>query len=141
MSYNEDTYVLEEEDEFVPKRQKSNKRRRKPKRRRFDPSDDGFHSISLLFFLTLFSFQHSNSTTAPSFLKQEMKDCLGVLEDIMAQDSSEPFNQPVDWQTLGIPDYPKIIKKPMDLGTIKVISCLSHSFFFFFVFPSSCSVF
>jgi len=30
-----------------------------------------------------------------------------------------PFEEPVDPITLGIPDYPQIIKKPMDLGTIR----------------------
>jgi hypothetical protein len=26
--------------------------------------------------------------------------------------------QPVDWEALGIPDYPEIVKQPMDLGTV-----------------------
>lgn len=30
-----------------------------------------------------------------------------------------PFTKPVDHQRLNLPDYPKIIKHPMDLGTIK----------------------
>lgn len=30
-----------------------------------------------------------------------------------------PFHLPVDTASLGLPDYFKIIKKPMDLGTIK----------------------
>ena len=30
-----------------------------------------------------------------------------------------PFNTPVDYITLRIPDYPQKIKTPMDLGTIK----------------------
>ena len=31
-----------------------------------------------------------------------------------------PFYQPVDAQSLGLADYHTIIKKPMDLGTVKV---------------------
>jgi hypothetical protein len=31
----------------------------------------------------------------------------------------EPFREPVDWQSLGLFDYPQIIKKPMDLGLVK----------------------
>ena len=27
--------------------------------------------------------------------------------------------EPVDWESLKIPDYPQIITKPMDFGTIK----------------------
>lgn len=30
-----------------------------------------------------------------------------------------PFRYPVDPQALGIPDYFEIVKKPMDLGTIR----------------------
>jgi hypothetical protein len=32
---------------------------------------------------------------------------------------TEPFRAPVDWKGLGLYDYPQIVKKPMDLGTIK----------------------
>ncbi|KAJ8600459.1 hypothetical protein CTAYLR_001457 [Chrysophaeum taylorii] len=30
-----------------------------------------------------------------------------------------PFREPVDWRSLGLYDYPQIIKKPMDLSTVK----------------------
>ena len=30
-----------------------------------------------------------------------------------------PFVEPVDWEALNIPDYPVIIKHPMDLKTIE----------------------
>lgn len=33
---------------------------------------------------------------------------------------SAPFKEPVDWQGLGLTDYPIIVQNPMDLGTIKV---------------------
>ena len=33
--------------------------------------------------------------------------------------NTEPFREPVDWKALGLFDYPQIIKKQMDLGTIK----------------------
>lgn len=43
-----------------------------------------------------------------------------TLEKIFRQDpESIPFRQPVDPQTLGIPDYFEIVKRPMDLSTIK----------------------
>ena len=32
----------------------------------------------------------------------------------------EPFHEPVDWQGWGLADYPKLIKNPMDLGTVNV---------------------
>ena len=28
------------------------------------------------------------------------------------------FLTPVDWRAAGLPDYPKVVKEPMDLGTI-----------------------
>ena len=31
----------------------------------------------------------------------------------------EPFREPVDWENLGLFDYPQVIKKPMDLGMVK----------------------
>lgn len=31
---------------------------------------------------------------------------------------AEPFLEPVDVKGLGIPDYPSVVKKPMDLGTV-----------------------
>ena len=31
----------------------------------------------------------------------------------------EPFRVPVDWKGMGLFDYPTLIKKPMDLGTVK----------------------
>lgn len=43
-----------------------------------------------------------------------------TLEKLFRQDpESIPFRQPVDPQTLGIPDYFEIVKRPMDLSTIK----------------------
>ncbi|KAL3904107.1 MAG: hypothetical protein SGARI_005075 [Bacillariaceae sp.] len=33
--------------------------------------------------------------------------------------SPEPFRTPVDWKTLGLYDYPQLVKKPMDLGSVK----------------------
>ena len=42
------------------------------------------------------------------------------LEKLYHQEpASIPFRQPVDAGALGIPDYYDIIKKPMDLSTIK----------------------
>jgi hypothetical protein len=40
---------------------------------------------------------------------------------------SEIFHRPVDPVELGIPDYPDIIKNPMDFSTIK--KKLNHSFY------------
>lgn len=47
------------------------------------------------------------------------KLCLAALSDLMAIDIAEPFSIRVDWKGMGLLDYPKVIKHPMDLGTIK----------------------
>ena len=45
--------------------------------------------------------------------------CKKLLKPLAEDPSAFAFNVPVDWQKYGLTDYPKIIKKPMDLGTIK----------------------
>lgn len=42
-----------------------------------------------------------------------------VLEQVCGHEYAGPFLEPVDPVALGIPTYPKIIKKPMDLSTIR----------------------
>ncbi|XP_023248223.1 homeotic protein female sterile [Copidosoma floridanum] len=43
----------------------------------------------------------------------------GVLKPVWKHQFAWPFQQPVDAKKLNLPDYHKIIKQPMDLGTIK----------------------
>mmetsp|Transcript_17027 Transcript_17027/g.20788 ORF Transcript_17027/g.20788 Transcript_17027/m.20788 type:complete len:238 (-) Transcript_17027:170-883(-) len=42
-----------------------------------------------------------------------------LVNSIFARADSGPFREPVDWRELGLYDYPKVIKKMMDLGTVK----------------------
>lgn len=42
-----------------------------------------------------------------------------VLNKLVAKKESEIFRFPVDWKGLNITDYPLIIKRPMDLTTIR----------------------
>ena len=41
-----------------------------------------------------------------------------ILQQIRKNPNADPFLQPVDWKALGLKDYPDIIKKPMDIGTM-----------------------
>lgn len=50
---------------------------------------------------------------------EEYEECSKLLSEVEAQSDAGPFLEPVDWRSLGIPEYPKIIKKPMDLGTVR----------------------
>lgn len=43
-----------------------------------------------------------------------------VLDKVMAQDGAEFLNVPVDPVALKLPTYFKVIKNPMDFGTLKV---------------------
>eukprot|EP01068_Selenidium_serpulae_P012971 Selendium_serpulae@DN5905_c0_g1_i2.p1 len=41
-----------------------------------------------------------------------------ALTELKRNDNASPFNQPVDWEELGLVDYPKVIRNPMDLKTV-----------------------
>merc|ERR1711865_1049759 len=45
--------------------------------------------------------------------------CTPLLKALMNNKNAAPFNTPVDYIKLGIPDYPKIIAQPMDFGTVE----------------------
>ncbi|XP_014524037.1 transcription factor GTE8 [Vigna radiata var. radiata] len=48
-----------------------------------------------------------------------MKDCEVLLKRLMTHQYGWVFNTPVDVVKLNLPDYYSIIKRPMDLGTVK----------------------
>lgn len=54
---------------------------------------------------------------------QELADSLRkmgkLVNNLMARADCVPFRERVDWKALQLYDYPKIIKKMMDLGTVK----------------------
>lgn len=45
---------------------------------------------------------------------------LEILAAVKKAKGAKVFHYPVDYVKLGIPDYPDIVKNPMDFGTIKV---------------------
>ena len=53
---------------------------------------------------------------APQRLKTK---CMDVLKTLVAHQHAWVFNTPVDPVELGLPDYFEVIKRPMDLGTIR----------------------
>ena len=48
----------------------------------------------------------------------ELAACKKALSDLKKNKNAELFLAPVDWKTLGLTNYPIVIKKPMDLGTV-----------------------
>ncbi|XP_051125631.1 transcription factor GTE4-like isoform X2 [Andrographis paniculata] len=53
------------------------------------------------------------------FPNQVLKSCSALLERLMKHKHGWVFNMPVDAAALGLHDYFEIIKKPMDLSTVK----------------------
>jgi hypothetical protein len=53
------------------------------------------------------------------FKSKELKEIYKVVCIIISRNESFAFREPVDWKGMGLLDYPEIIKKPMDLGTVK----------------------
>lgn len=45
-----------------------------------------------------------------------LESLLTALEEI---EDSEPFREPVDYQGLGLQDYPLVVRQPMDLSTVR----------------------
>jgi bromodomain-containing factor 1 len=53
---------------------------------------------------------------------EQMRYCREVLRELTKKGNEAftfPFLHPVDWVTLNIPDYPRIVKRPMDLSTVR----------------------
>lgn len=48
-----------------------------------------------------------------------MNDLLKMVCVFISRPESLPFREPVNWEELGLTDYPLVVKVPMDLGTIK----------------------
>ena len=42
-----------------------------------------------------------------------------IINTLMRRPDSADFRKPVAWRILGLDDYPRVIAKPMDLGTVK----------------------
>ena len=57
-------------------------------------------------------------TEDPQLIKEQLKYCATILKGLKRHRDGTPFLVPVDPVALGIPDYPNIIKHPMDLSTI-----------------------
>ena len=66
----------------------------------------------------------SSNSSKPAFYKNEITEedieiLKEIFEKIEKDKNASSFLLPVDYVALNLPDYPKIIKNPMDLGTCK----------------------
>lgn len=57
-----------------------------------------------------------NSTTKLG--KEEIKKVKIIINCLNESNDSFDFREPVDWKSMGLTDYPNIVKHPMDLSTI-----------------------
>lgn len=64
-------------------------------------------------------FESSKESMASATNVTLMKQCDTLLKKLWSHPHSWVFQTPVDVVKLNIPDYPTIIKHPMDLGTVK----------------------
>ncbi len=64
-------------------------------------------------------------------LSKQLSFCNSILREMNSKKHEAyawPFYYPVDAEKLGLPDYHKVIKQPMDLQTIKVsLGCVRRS--------------
>ncbi|ORZ05393.1 Bromodomain-containing protein [Absidia repens] len=61
----------------------------------------------------------SATTTAPTNMtRDQIRYCCAIMRNLMKHRDATPFIHPVDYVKLNVPDYPQIIKAPMDLTTI-----------------------
>lgn len=50
--------------------------------------------------------------------KEEVKKIKTIWQSLQDNNDSMEFRHPVDWEAMGLNDYPELIKYPMDLSTI-----------------------
>ena len=66
----------------------------------------------------------SSNSPKPDYYKNEiteedLKKLEEILDKVINDKNAFDFREPVDYESLGLLDYPEIIKHPMDLGTCK----------------------
>ena len=47
-----------------------------------------------------------------------LRKCDALIKGLIKRSQGVHFSKPVDWKKLQLHDYPKLIKQPMDLGTV-----------------------
>jgi len=67
--------------------------------------------------------EHRDQRAKPGYVLNPMDDpmarkCDTLMKTITKRNQAVHFTKPVEWKKLGLLDYPKLIKQPMDLGTV-----------------------
>lgn len=77
----------------------------------------------ILQFINFYSIFQAAHEKPKEKLSETLKACNEILKELFSKkhfNYAWPFYKPVDAEWLGLHDYHDIIKKPMDLGTVKV---------------------
>ena len=86
-------------------------------------------------------FEHHEASVAPALSRDR---CTYICEWLLGISEIEPFAHPVQWQALGLSDYPAFVPCPMDITTVKhQCAGASHTFVEFLlkirlVFANAC---
>jgi len=59
------------------------------------------------------------STERIALNRDHYKKCIRIIHDLLNKDASIEFRKPVFYIALGLKDYRKIVKKPMDLNFVR----------------------
>ncbi|ORY94273.1 Bromodomain-containing protein [Lobosporangium transversale] len=63
--------------------------------------------------------QFANGVRKTGMTREELKNCGNIIKELKKHRDAAPFLVPVDPVLLNIPDYPSVIKNPMDLSTVE----------------------
>jgi hypothetical protein len=77
-------------------------------------------ALTPFYFLSIRTVFLQISNMSPAQGQEEaLKKMTKIVNSILAREDCAPFREPVDWRGLELFDYPQIITKMMDLGTVK----------------------
>ncbi|XP_011052572.1 PREDICTED: homeotic protein female sterile-like isoform X8 [Acromyrmex echinatior] len=105
----------------IPTRRESGRQIKKPTRQ----AEDGlvpYHQANMPLMGAMAQQPPHAGVKGKEKLSEALKSCNDILKELFAKKHSPyawPFYKPVDAELLGLHDYHDIIKKPMDLGTVK----------------------
>ncbi|XP_011150934.1 bromodomain-containing protein 2 isoform X13 [Harpegnathos saltator] len=105
----------------IPTRRESGRQIKKPTRQ----AEDGlvpFHQTNMPLMGAMAQQPQHAGGKSKEKLSEPLKCCNDILKELFSKKHSGyawPFYKPVDAELLGLHDYHEIIKKPMDLGTVK----------------------
>ena len=78
-----------------------------------------FPILSIADLVVVDRSMSSGSSASAPVGKEGFPEMLKIVCSMLSRNESLVFREPVDWKGMGLTDYPEIVKKPMDLGTVK----------------------